>query len=111
MRRDTRRSVRGVVVAFAIAAVVIAGGLAFLASGDPDGLEWSLERVAGTSEIEPEHVGVLSQAAESAQQSTAVMPDYEGSFAGIAGTVIVLILVWVLSSLLVRSRRRQKERA
>lgn len=110
IRRDTRRNVRGAVIGFAVAAVVIAGGLAFLASGDPDGLEWSVERVAGTSELEAEHVGVLSQAAEAAQQSTVVMPDYEGSLAGIAGTVMVLILVWVLSSLLVRSRRRQKER-
>lgn len=111
VRHYSRRNVRGVVIGFAVAAVVIACGLAFLASDEPDGLEWSIARTAGSPEIEAEHTGMLSQAAEAAQQSTALMPDYEGSLAGIAGTVMVLILVWALSSVLVRSCHRHKNEA
>ena len=36
----------------ALAAVVIGGGLSLMASEYPDGLEWSMEQVTGTAELE-----------------------------------------------------------
>lgn len=99
---EQRKSIRRPVIAFAIAAVVVAGGLSFLASSDPDGLEWSIEKVTGSTELSE---NALSAASQSVQSATAIMPDYENSFSGIVGVVMVLILVWAVSSLLIKKRR------
>lgn len=101
----SRRSVRGAVIGFAVAAAVIAGGLAFLASSDPDGLEWSIGKVAGTADLAAGHAGALSEGAARIQTATSVMPDYDSSFAGIAGAAMVLILVWAVTGLITRTRR------
>lgn len=104
-RTASRRSVRGAVIGFAVAAAVIAGGLAFLASSDPDGLEWSIGKVAGTADLAAGHAGALSEGAARIQTATSVMPDYDSSFAGIAGAAMVLILVWAVTGLITRTRR------
>lgn len=55
-----------------------AGGLSLAASENPDGLEWSLERVAGTAELSGD--GYWYTVAEKIQEATAILPDY--SFSG-----------------------------
>lgn len=78
-------------------AAVIGGLLSLLASGFPDGLEWSMEKVAGTSELARE--GSVYSFAEKIQGITALMPDYSiaggseeigTSFSGIIGGLIVI---------------------
>lgn len=103
-RGEQRKGIKGPVIAFAIAAVVIAGGLSFLASSNPDGLEWSIEKVTGSTEL-PESSTALAAGSQAVQSATAVMPDYENSFSGIVGAVMVLILVWAISSLLITRRK------
>lgn len=64
-----------------------AGGLSLAASENPDGLEWSLERVLGTSELSGD--GYWYSVAESLQEATAFLPDY--AFPGsesMLGTVV-----------------------
>ena len=102
--KTRRHRIKGPVIAFAIAAAVIAGGLSFLASSDPDGLEWSIAKVSGSTEL-PEVATPLSSGSRAIQSATSVMPDYENSFSGIVGAAVVLILVWSVSSLLVRKRQ------
>lgn len=99
-----KKSIKGVVIGFAVAAVAIAGGLAFLASGDPDGLEWSIARLTGSTDLAPEHMSALASGAGQVQNATAIMPDYDNTLAGIAGAIMVLILVWGVSSLLMHTR-------
>lgn len=103
--RNAKGGVKKIVIWFAVAAAVIAGGLAFLASEKPDGLEWSIEKITGTTDIEAEHTGALSSAADHIQQTTAIMPDYDNTLAGIAGALMVLILVWGITTLLVRKKK------
>lgn len=55
---------------FAMAALVIAGGLSLLASENPDGLEWSIEKLTGSTELES------SGAAAAIQQVTSLCADY-----------------------------------
>lgn len=45
-------SFKKILVVLALAAVVIGGGLSLMASEYPDGLEWSMEQVTGTAELE-----------------------------------------------------------
>ena len=78
-------------------ALVIGGALSLFASAKPDGLEWSMEKTAGTAELSAE--GMIYQLSEKVQGITAVLPDYSfrssesaagTSFSGIAGGLIVL---------------------
>lgn len=100
---EPKGGIKGVVIAFAVAAVIVAGGLSFLASSDPDGLEWSIEKVTGSTEI-PEASGALADGSSAIQSVTSIMPDYENTFSGIVGAAMVLILVWAVSSLLLKTK-------
>ena len=81
-------SFKGTIAVIAIAAVLVGGGLSLLASGNPDGLEWSLfgNSDAGYTQnmgLDEDSYGVQSSAADKAgavQEKTAFLPDY--SFAG-----------------------------
>ena len=77
--RKGKLSFRGTLTALGAAALITAGLLSLAASSSPDGLEWSMEKVAGSAELEAE--GELWQRAEAVQEATAVLPDY-----GFAGT-------------------------
>lgn len=93
------RSVRKTVIVFALSAVILAGGVSLFASGLPDGLEWAMEKTAGTAELPAE--GEVLEGAARIQEATAVMPDYaapledeaaSGSLAGVAGAGITFLL-------------------
>lgn len=82
-----------------VATLAIAALLSLVASEFPDGLEWSLEKVAGTSELESQ--GSIYETALKLQESTALLPDYAfidsqsplgTSVSGIVGALVVLIL-------------------
>jgi cobalt/nickel transport system permease protein len=94
-------STKKILIVFAALTLIAGGGLSLFASAYPDGLEWSMEGVAGTAELERDTP--LHTAAEGIVGSTAFMPDYgfagdeEGSAlgtstAGIAGSVLTIIL-------------------
>lgn len=100
--RPSRKSVGRAVLWFAVATVVIVGGVVWFASTNPDGLEWSIEQVAGVEELEQEHPTLVSIMAGKLSNTTSIMPDYDNPLAGIVGAVIVLAIVWCISSLLIR---------
>lgn len=69
-----RLSFKKTMTVLAVAAVVIGGGLSLAASSYPDGLEWSIEKLTGSTEVEAE--GGAYEAADSVQEATALLPDY-----------------------------------
>jgi len=102
-------------VAFVILAVVTGGALSWFASTYPDGLEWSIEKVTGKSELE-EQKNSIALILKDIQEKTAFLPDYGfrpaateqktdesspvwpaiepgTSVAGVVGSVIVLMLI------------------
>ncbi|MDR2884820.1 MAG: energy-coupling factor ABC transporter permease [Deferribacteraceae bacterium] len=83
-------SVKVLAVTIALLAVLIGGGLSMFASGYPDGLEWSMEKVAGTTELEGS--SAIHETMAEAQKSTAFMPDYNSKIAGIVGGALTLLL-------------------
>ena len=57
-----------------VCAGLTAGGLSLLASQNPDGLEWSIARVMGSTELAPGENAVHGAAA-AVQDATAILPD------------------------------------
>ncbi|MDE6334748.1 MAG: energy-coupling factor ABC transporter permease [Muribaculaceae bacterium] len=80
--------------AFGIAALVLAVAFTWIASSNPDGLEWSIEKVAGVAELAP-----------ATTPATALMPDYASHFAGIVGGVLVMATLWAVTTVIFRRRR------
>lgn len=68
------RTMKKVLAGLGIAIILAGGGLSWFASTNPDGLEWSMERTAGTAELEtPDGI---HQFLGDLQSKTAFMPDY-----------------------------------
>ena len=93
------------VLVFAILALIIGGTFSWTASSNPDGLEWSIFQVTGQTEPVVNAPGKAYGIMQNIQESTALMPDYNTTFAGIIGGVIVVIVIWILSSLLQYSKK------
>ncbi len=98
------RSLVRTAVAVALAALFL-GGISRIASSDPDGLEWSVERTAGTPEPEGAD-GRLHRAAAAVVERTAVMPDYNASAAGVIGSGAIIVAALGISGILRSVRRR-----
>ncbi|MCX7014829.1 MAG: energy-coupling factor ABC transporter permease [Candidatus Sumerlaeota bacterium] len=126
-------SVKKVLVGLGMATALTAGLLSWFASTHPDGLEWSMFKTSGKEELKAPERGVHA-AAESLQQTTAILPDYDfkkpakpsepetpaepenktdgaapvvsagASVAGLVGAAITLVLVGLLGVAL-RMRR------
>ena len=110
-------SVRRTAVVFAVAALLVAGGLSLFASGLPDGLEWAMEKTAGTSDLEVQ--GAAEKAAD-IQEKTALMPGYEApvdnasaatSLAGVAGSVMTFVLAGAAGGAILAVKKRKKKAA
>ena len=77
-------SLKTTLVILAVVVAIVGGGLSLFASGNPDGLEWSMfgNAESGYSEnmgLDEENYGISSGAAEAAgaiQEKTAFLPDY-----------------------------------
>lgn len=86
-----RRALSGVsmkktVAILAILAALVGGGLSLFASAYPDGLEWSVQKVTGSPELE--RGDGLHTAAAEVQEKTAVLPDYDFAGGGGGGTSV-----------------------
>ncbi|MDP2892238.1 MAG: energy-coupling factor ABC transporter permease [Bacillota bacterium] len=120
------------IVIFFIAAAMITGGvLSWFASTNPDGLEWSMGKVSGKTEIAA--VGGIYDSMSQAQESTAFFPDYgfkdagesagetgkkpaawpaalgETSVSGLVGGAMVLVLTG-LTGLVIGFVKRKKKK-
>lgn len=102
--RPGKNSMKRALLWFAGATVVIAVGLVWFASANPDGLEWSIEQAAGVEEVEQEHPTAISVLAGKISNSTSIMPDYENPLSGIVGAVIVLLIIWCISALCLKKK-------
>ena len=111
----TRFSRKAVLAILAAAAFAIGGLLSLVASSSPDGLEWSMEKVAGTSELSRD--GSLHGKASAVQERMALLPDYNlpesesaggNILSGLVGTGLVLVLC-ALGGGLMRLRRKSSQ--
>lgn len=118
-------STKKVIAGFVAAAVVVGGCLSWFASAYPDGLEWSMFKTAGTTELENSE-GV-HQALSGFQEKTSILPDYsfkasqdeEGSwpavsagtsFSGIVGGAMTLLLAGGIGGGIYLVKRKNKKK-
>ena len=96
-KKEGRFTFKNTLVVLAVVTVLIGGGLSLVASSNPDGLEWSIEKITGSTEVESD--GEIYETAGTVQETTALFPDYafKGSessfgttFSGVLGSVIVV---------------------
>ncbi len=94
---EGKLSFKGTIIAIAVAAAICGGAISLFASAFPDGLEWSMEQVAGTTELEAD--GGAYETAANIQETTSLLPDYAfkdsespvgTSFSGIVGALVVV---------------------
>ncbi len=120
----THRSVRPILAVFAIAALLTGGVIAYVASENPDGLEWAIGKTGAAEEPAGNHGGIVGHLGH-LQKKLSFLPDYnfrEGmgktvqtdsaatgklqvfgtSAAGVAGSIIVLAVALGLGLLLRR---------
>ncbi|MDE6024522.1 MAG: energy-coupling factor ABC transporter permease [Lachnospiraceae bacterium] len=94
--KEDRKSYAGVMSVLGVTALAVAGMFSLMASSHPDGLEWSVEKVTGSTELVKS--GEVYEAFASIQEKLAILPDYAfknsdtiagTSFSGIIGAIIV----------------------
>lgn len=102
---DRRGYRRGIAVTMA-AALVAAASFSWLASSKPDGLEWSIEKVSGGEEVAPAAGDAIYDVVSDVQRTTAVMPEYDTSLAGVVGCGAILLVVFGAAGIYRLSRRR-----
>ncbi|MGE5379760.1 MAG: energy-coupling factor ABC transporter permease [Methylocystaceae bacterium] len=124
-------SIKKVLIGLAIAIVLVGGGLSWFASSNPDGLEWSIERTAGTAELEV--YDSIHSTLASIQEKTAFLPDYGfkptaaltaikpntdaqkswpavnagTSVSGLAGGALTLVLVGLIGFIIVLIKKKK----
>lgn len=67
-------SIKKVLTGLLVAVVLVGGALSWFASSNPDGLEWSMEKTAGTAELNAPDV--IHKTLSEIQSETAFLPDY-----------------------------------
>jgi cobalt/nickel transport system permease protein len=112
---------RNVLVALAVITILAGGLLSLFASAHPDGLEWAIEKIAGTTELETE--GAVMERAAAIQEATAFMPDYDykaagedgrgtgTSVAGIVGSALTFLIAGAVALTIFAIKKKRRDNA
>lgn len=121
--------IKSILAAFLVAAALIGGVLSWFASENPDGLEWSIARITGSTEL-PEKGQKAHEELANLQEKTSILPDYAlktknghdketahtedverigTSLSGIIGGTITLIICIVIGVLLRKQTSAQQQ--
>lgn len=97
--KGAKLSLKATIIVIAVITLICGGLISLVASSNPDGLEWSMEQVAGTAELEAS--GSVYETAGSIQETTSLLPDYAlpdsespagTTLSGIIGSLVVVAL-------------------
>ncbi len=110
---ENKFSLKKVLVILGIVVIIMGGAISLVASSNPDGLEWSMEKVTGSTELEAD--GGIHDTLANVQEKTAVLPDYSfgndnaagTSFSGIIGSGVVAGLCILLCVLFGISKKKK----
>lgn len=114
IEKEARFSYKKTIAILSCLVVIIAGGFSLLASSNPDGLEWSIKKLTGSTEIEGQENNVY-QTAQSIQDTTAILPDYSfensdnslgTSVSGIVGCIITVVFLLIVGYIIKLKRKK-----
>ncbi len=114
IEKEARFSYKKTIAILSCLVVIIAGGFSLLASSNPDGLEWSIEKLTGNTEIESKENNVY-QTAQSIQDTTTILPDYSfensdnslgTSVSGIVGCIITVVFLLIVGYIIKLKRKK-----
>ncbi len=108
--KDSRMTLKKTLIILAAVTLVTGGIVSLFASSNPDGLEWSIEKITGNTELEEYSTdSAIYDKAEVVQTATSLLPDYsiknsEGtsletagtSLSGIIGCLVVFALCFAV---------------
>jgi len=108
---------KGVLITMLVITLIVGGGLSLYASSHPDGLEWSIAKVTGETELASN--GALFDFFASIQEKTAVLPDYDfkasdsgvisgTTVSGIVGAAMTLLLTIGIATFIRKTRKNKK---
>ncbi len=116
-KKEAKVSYKTFIIIMAVLALVVAGVVSLFASSHPDGLEWSIEKVTGDTELATP--SGIHETLEGLQESTAILPDYafpdsesavgtsvSGVFGDVAVVVFCIIVGYAIK--LVKDSRNKK---
>lgn len=107
-------SYKKTIIIFSCLVLLIGGGISLLASSNPDGLEWSIQRVTGDTELDTADDTIYETSSE-IQDTAAILPDYTfkdtesivgTSVSGIVGGIITVIFICGVGYLIKLSRKK-----
>jgi cobalt/nickel transport system permease protein len=119
IKRNT--SLKRILAVFLISTLLLGGVVSIFASTNPDGLEWSIAKVTGVSEIQAE--GFVHTLSSSIQQITAFMPHYNqdktdpsGSLnnttaAGLIGSGLTFLVAGSIGVAITKSKKKKKRKS
>lgn len=112
---EGRLSFKKTIIVLTCLFVIIGGGISLLASSNPDGLEWSIEKLTGSTQIE-EKDETIYQTASQIQETTSILPDYTfktnesnvgTSVSGIVGGIITVGLLSGVGYIIKLTRKKE----
>ncbi len=113
--KENKISYKETLAILASVCIIIGGGLSLFASSNPDGLEWSIEKLTGSTEIEAKEDKIYETSSK-IQETTSILPDYSlkdndtaigTSVSGIIGCAITLVVLCGVGQIIKISRKRK----
>jgi len=112
---EGKASIKSIVITLAVVTVLIGGGLSLYASSNPDGLEWAIQNVTGSDELE--RTNSVNETLGGVQEKVAFLPDYafksDGentmgtTVSGVVGSAITLGLCGVIAFGLSKAKKKE----
>ena len=115
-KAENKMSYKKVIAILACLFVIIGGGVSLVASSNPDGLEWSIQKITGSTEIEKKDKEIYEKAGQ-VQESTSILPDYSfkanestigTSVSGIVGCGITVAVLCGIGYIIKLTRKKEK---
>lgn len=118
--RSNHISIKKTVCVIAVLAILTGSGLSLFASSHPDGLEWSIEKITGSTELESNDS--IHNTAQSVQDKTSILPDYDfddasddarvngTSISGIVGSAMTCILAGAAGGVIILLKHCRKHK-
>ena len=114
--KKERFSYKKTLIVLTILFVIIGGGISLLASSNPDGLEWSIQKLTGETEIEEKEDSVFATASK-IQDTTSFLPDYAfkdnentvgTSVSGLVGCAITVFSLCGIGYIIKLTKKKEK---